>query len=105
MAARTAKNPARKPKSSLRRRRLIFTILGGVSLWAVFAFLEQSGSIGEKRAELQELERRLGEVRTENEAYRSEVTRLQDPEYIEQKVRKDFGMTRPGDKVFGTPAQ
>ena len=84
---------------------MIYMIIGGVSLWAVFAFLEQSGAMQEKKAELRALEQRLEEVRAEHEAYQSEVNRLQDPEYIEQKVRKDFGMTRPGDKVFGTPAE
>ena len=77
-------------------------ILGAVSFWAVAAFLDQSGAIREKQDELQLLKQRLEEVRAENEEYRLEVERLQDPEYIEQKVRKDFGMMRPGDKVFDT---
>ncbi|WP_309122870.1 septum formation initiator family protein [Paenibacillus sp.] len=104
MAKGSAKHAA-KPKSELRRRRLYFTIIGGVSLWAIFAFWDQSGAMKEKKAEMGVLLQRLEEVRAEHDAYQSEVTRLQDPEYIEQKVRKDFGMTRPGDKVFGTPAE
>jgi cell division protein DivIC len=103
MAKGSGKHAA-KPKSQLRRRRLYLTIIGGVSLWAIFAFWDQSGAMKEKKAEMGALLQRLEEVRAEHDAYQSEVTRLQDPEYIEQKVRKDYGMTRPGDKVFGTPA-
>lgn len=75
-------------------------ILGAVSFWAAVAFVEQSGAIQQKQEELQELKRRLEEVRAEHEEYTREVERLHDPEYIEQKVRKNFGMMRPGDKVF-----
>ncbi|HZG77747.1 MAG TPA: septum formation initiator family protein [Paenibacillus sp.] len=104
MAKGSAKQAA-KPKSQLRRRRLYATIVGGVSLWAIFAFWDQSGAMKEKKTEMGALLQRLEEARAEHDAYQSEVTRLQDPEYIEQKVRKDYGMTRPGDKVFGTPTE
>jgi len=75
-------------------------VLGIVAFWAAVAFMNQSESIREMERQLRLLEQRLGEARAENEAYQLEVERLNDPEYIEQKVRKDFGMTRPGDKVF-----
>jgi cell division protein DivIC len=104
MAKGSGKQTA-KPKSELRRRRLYRTIIAGVSLWAIFAFWDQSGAMKEKKAEKGSLLQRLEEVRADHDAYQSEVTRLQDPEYIEQKVRKDFGMMREGDKVFGTPSQ
>jgi len=104
MATGTAKQTA-KPKSERRRKRLYLSIVGGVSLWAIFAFWDQTGAMKEKKAEMGVLLQRLEEVQAEHEAYQAEVTRLQDPEYIEQKVRKDYGMTRPGDKVFGTPAE
>ncbi len=104
MAKGAAKQTA-KTKGELRRRRLYRAILGGVTLWAIFAFWDQSGAMKEKKTELGVLLDRLEEAQAEHDAYRSEVTRLEDPEYIEQKVRKDYGMTRPGDKVFGTPSE
>lgn len=61
--------------------------------------------MSEKKEEMTQLQLKLDEVRAENENFKAEVTRLQDPEYIEQKVRKDFGMVRPGDKVFVAPAE
>lgn len=102
MAARNASASTAKPSRPRRSRRLMVIILGAVSIWAAAAFLDQSGAIREKKEELRMLEQRLSDVRAENAAYRLEVERLQDPEYIEQKVRKDFGMVRPGDKVFDT---
>ena len=107
MAAGTGTGSATKAmtKGARRRRRLFLTLVGGFSLWAIVALWDQTFAMNEKRAELEQLQQRLNQIKAENEAYQAEVTRLQDPEYIEQKVRKDFGMSRPGDKVFAAPTE
>lgn len=105
MARGTAPQQPAKSKGARRRRRLFLTLLGLFSVWAAFALWDQSGDMKDKKQELMQLQLKLDEVRAENEAFKMEVTRLQDPEYIEQRVRKDFGMVRPGDKVFGTPVE
>jgi len=105
MTAVAAAKKTTKPKGARRRKRLFLAVVCLFSMWAGLTLWEQTGDILQKRSELTQLQLRLNEVRAENEAYKSEVTRLQDPEYIEQKVRKDFGMVRPGDRVFGEPAE
>jgi len=100
MAARSASASTAKPGRPRKSRKLMLMILGAVLLWAAVAYMEQSESIREQKGQLQTLKQRLEEVQAENELFKLEVQRLKDPEYIEQKVRKDFGMTRPGDKVF-----
>jgi len=109
MAAGTATGAGSKQanmtKGARRRRRLFLTLVGGFTLWAIVAMWDQTLAMNEKRAELRQLQQRLDQVKAESEAYQAEVTRLQDPEYIEQKVRKDYGMSRPGDKVFAEPAE
>lgn len=100
--SRTKQNPA--SRGARRRRRLLFTLAGLFCLWFGAALWEQTGAVEEKREELQQLQTKLEELRTENDSYKTEITRLHDPEYLEQKVRKNFGMARPGDKLFTTPA-
>lgn len=46
------------------------------------------------------LEEQLAELKAENEAYRKEIERLHDPEYIEQRLRKDYMMSRDGETLF-----
>jgi cell division protein DivIC len=105
MAAGTAVKQTTELKGARRRLRLFLTIVCAFSVWAGLSLWEQTGSMTDKKAEMHRLQLKLEEVRAQNEAYKSEVTRLHDSEYIEQKVRKDFGMVRPGDKVFGVPAE
>jgi cell division protein DivIC len=105
MAADTAIKQAAKGRGARRRRRLFLAIVCVFSVWACLTLWEQTSAMMDKKAEMGQLQLKLEEVRMQNEAYQTEVTRLQDPEYIEQKVRKDFGMVRPGDKVFGAPSE
>lgn len=105
MAAGAAIRETPKPKGARRRLRLYMIVLSCFAFWAALTMWEQSGTLRAKSAELSELQTKLDEARMENETYRLEVTRLQDDEYIEQRVRKDFGMGRPGDTIFNTPPE
>jgi cell division protein DivIC len=101
MAAGTTAKEAGPHRGARRRIRLFMMVLTAFTLWAGFTLWEQSGSIGTKRAQLAELQEKLSVVQAVNDNYKTEVTRLHDSEYIEQRVRKDFGMIRPGDTIFG----
>jgi cell division protein DivIC len=105
MATKTATKQTTKGRGARRRMRLFLAIVCIFSVWACLTLWEQTSAMMDKKAEMGQLQLKLNEVRARNEAYELEVTRLQDPEYIEQKVRKDYGMMRPGDKVFGTPSE
>ncbi|WP_274365911.1 FtsB family cell division protein [Paenibacillus thermotolerans] len=101
----TGEKDTAKRKGARRRMRLFAIVMGCIACWAVFTVWEQAGAMNQKHAELTKLQKKLTEVQGANEQYKTEVTRLQDSEYIEQKVRKDYGMVRPGDTIFPAPAE
>lgn len=68
--------------------------------WAGITFLNQSGKVNAKISQLALLESKLAETKKLNENYKKDIKRLHDDEYIEQKVRKDYHMTRPGDTPY-----
>lgn len=103
MSANAAKKQRVASVGARRRKRLFLTLVCLFSGWVALALWEQNDALNDKKHELRQLQIKLDEVRSEHEAYQLEVTRLQDPEYIEQRVRKDYGMARPGDKVFADP--
>ncbi|MCI3923258.1 septum formation initiator family protein [Paenibacillus sp. TRM 82003] len=105
MATGTVTKQTGMGRGARRRRRLFLVIVCGFSAWACLTLWEQTGAMSEKKDEMAQLQLKLDEVRADHENFQAEVTRLQDPEYIEQKARKDYGMVRPGDKVFDTPSE
>jgi cell division protein DivIC len=89
-----------KSRGAQRRFRLFLAVVGSFTLWAGFTLWEQHSALSDKKSELKQLQQDLAEEQRLNKEHQQEVTRLHDGEYIEQKVRKEYGMTRPGDKVF-----
>jgi len=71
--------------------------------WAGMSVWNQGDRIAAKAEQLSEMEAKLKQVQEQNEAYKLEVTRLNDSEYIEQKIRKDYHYTRDGETMFYTP--
>jgi cell division protein DivIC len=100
MAMATAAKESVLQKGTRRRMRLFWIIVLCFTGWVVFTLWNQGVSLRQKQAELTELQGKFAEVQGTNEQYKDEVTRLRDSEYIEQKVRKDYGMVRPGDTIF-----
>ncbi|WP_199623996.1 FtsB family cell division protein [Paenibacillus alkalitolerans] len=101
MASGTAAKESASNKGARRRIRLFLIVVCCFTCWATLTLWKQGDSVDQKQAELTELQDRLTELKGTNEQYKAEVTRLHDSEYIEQKVRKDYGMIRPGDTIFG----
>lgn len=87
-------------KASRRRIRLLTLLVLCYFAWAGITFSEQTDKFEDKQTKLSDLEVKLGENSMLNEGYRHEVERLHDPEYIEQKLRKDYQMTKEGETLF-----
>ena len=89
-------------RGTKRRLRLLMIVVLSFFGWAAFTFWNQAGSLSDKSEKLTALNQQLAEVRKTNENFKQQVTRLNDDEYVEQKARKDFQMTRKGDTLFYT---
>lgn len=90
-------------------RRRIAT--GAVALLAGWLFLHVTfGANGmvvyrQKRAEYQELHRKVGEVQQENERYTQRIQGLKsDQTAIEKEAREQLGYAKPGEYVYVPPA-
>ncbi|HEX7055838.1 MAG TPA: septum formation initiator family protein [Bacilli bacterium] len=90
-------------KGRRRRMRLLLFILSAFLLWAVLTFFSQQDNLQGKNSRLAQMQKKLAESVKQNKELKLEVTRLNDPEYIEQRARKDFHMIRPGETLFVTP--
>lgn len=96
----TVKITKRPNRGAVRRLRLLFFAFICFLTWAGLTIWDQSAVVEEKMEQLVTLEEQLAELKAENEAYRKEIERLHDPEYIEQRLRKDYMMSRDGETLF-----
>jgi cell division protein DivIC len=80
----------------------MLTLLGFIA-WAAVISWNQQGRLDAKAAQVSELDIRLTEAKQLNEEYKKEVVRLNDPEYMLQKIRKEYHYTKPGETLFFTP--
>jgi cell division protein DivIC len=87
-------------KGTRRRLRLLMVVVLCFMGWAAFTLWDQLDQVNAKTSELKMLESKLVETQAENEAYHKEIERLNDPEYIEQRIRKDLNMTKDGETLF-----
>lgn len=95
--------PEQSNKGARRRIRLLAFVMVGFSTWAALILWNQQDRLSVKASQVQELDQRLTEAAQANESFRKEVERLNDPEYILQKVRKEYHYSRPGETLFYTP--
>ncbi|MDF2668215.1 MAG: septum formation initiator [Paenibacillus sp.] len=99
----TEPNLEQPHKGSRRRVRLLMLTLLGFIAWAAVISWNQQGRLDAKAAQVSELDIRLTEAKQLNEEYKKEVVRLNDPEYMLQKIRKEYHYTKPGETLFFTP--
>lgn len=59
------------------------------------------------RAQLRGAQREEGQLRDRVQQLTTEQTRLKDPQYLEQVVRRELGYVRPGERIylFTTPSE
>jgi cell division protein DivIC len=102
--SQSAIRPSIPTDKGMRRRLRLLTIAVLCFLaWAGLTFWNQMQKINVKASELTVLNEQLAETQETNEKYKLEVVRLNDSEYIEQKIRKDYHYTRNGETTFYTP--
>jgi cell division protein DivIC len=101
--SRNHDSSGKRSTASQRRSRLWMFGVCCFLAWAGFNLWDQGAQHSAKAEQLAEMEAKLGQVKAQNEAYQLEVTRLNDSEYIEQKIRKDYHYTRDGETMFYTP--
>jgi len=89
-----------KMKGTRRRLRLLMVVVLCFMGWAAFTLWTQSEKVDAKNTKLENLEIKLTETKSENEKYQHEMIRLNDPEYLEQLIRRDLNMTKPDETLF-----
>ena len=59
----------------------------------------------QKHSELQELQKQLGDIKTQNDRYVDQIKALKtDPATIEREAREQLHYTRPGEVVYVAPS-
>ncbi|WP_373233427.1 septum formation initiator family protein [Cohnella sp.] len=101
MAAASA---SKQSKTGMRRMtKLWLFFVAAFVVWSLWSMWQQQGDLARATNDLGRIEEQQRKAQTMNEYYKTEITRLHTPEYIEQRVRKDFQMSRPGDVIFTPP--
>ncbi len=76
---------------------ILFIVWVGVKSWT------QTELIQEKKQLLEQMRSELVKVKQQNEMSSHEVIRLQDSEFVEQKIRKELNYSKPGETIFYVP--
>lgn len=97
---RSVRRRQRRTRIHTWRMRFVGVLMVVFLAWAGKVWAEQQDKMAQMQLQRVQLEQQRNEVRTQHVRYTLEKAKLTDVEYIEQKVRKDFGMTRQGDYVF-----
>ncbi|GAB4243885.1 MAG: hypothetical protein Kow00129_03260 [Thermoleophilia bacterium] len=85
-----------------RRRRLLRYAFGLLLLFPVglYVNLGPYGDYVEARERYEAKAEEVALLERENAAYRSEIDRLEDDDYLEALARKELTYARPGEEVF-----
>lgn len=92
-------------KGSYRRRRMVLFVLGLFLLWAGVTLWNQVGKLSARSEKAALLEQKLKETKQANEDAQREIARLNDPEYVEQKIRKELHYVKQGETLFYVPKE
>lgn len=95
--------PVQTNRGARRRIRLLAFAMLGFMTWAALILWNQQGRINVKAAQVVQLEQKRQDTAEVKEQYQLEIERLQDPEYILQKIRKEYHYSKPGETLFYTP--
>jgi cell division protein FtsB len=95
---------ARRPPVAVRPRKwkllLALLAVGGA---LCFSALGENGlyRIWQKQQELEALEGQVARLEAENDSLRQVLWRLEnDLQYVEKVAREEYGMSRPGERVY-----
>ncbi|WP_166245702.1 FtsB family cell division protein [Paenibacillus turpanensis] len=104
MGSRASTGTADQSSTKLKRLTKLWLLFVAVfllsSIWTIWQQREQ---LSRSETDLSRLDKSFQEAQQLHDQYELEITRLNTPEYIEQRVRKDFQMSRPGDVTLTPP--
>jgi len=89
---RTSSNRQQSGKKRLRLWAVLMLVL---ILWSGYTLFSQSSVIADKSAQLEERMTAKASSETALSEVKTEIKRLQDPEYIAQIARKEYNMFKP----------
>ncbi len=87
-------------KGQVRRKRIVYLIMGSFLIWASYNWYEQSQIVDAKEAELHQLEQQLSQYYQEKEMLEYKMLRLNDPEYLANIARSNLFLSKPGETIF-----
>lgn len=87
-------------KGQIRRKRLVYLIMGSFLIWASYNWYEQSKNVDAKEAELHKLQQQLSTYQQEKEMLDYKLQRLNDPEYLANLARNNLYLSKPGEIIF-----
>lgn len=90
------------PRASRKRIRLVATAFVALVAWAGVTVWDQMGKFQERADKLDTLEAKLAATQKINDTMKREVTRLNNPEYREEKTR-ELHYSKQGETVFDIP--
>jgi cell division protein DivIC len=102
-AVSKATEPQLHSKGSVRRRRLVMLVLTCFLSWAGITLWDQVDKINDRKEKLSALEQKKAEVQHVQDNANREIARLDDPEYVEQIIRKELQYVKPGETLFYSP--
>ncbi|MED4602915.1 septum formation initiator family protein [Paenibacillus validus] len=102
-AVSKATHPQLHNKGSIRRRRLVMLILTCFLSWAGITLWNQTEKINDRKDKVSMLQQKLDETKQAQSDAQREITRLNDPEYVEQIIRKELQYVKEGETLFYTP--
>lgn len=105
-AGSVGSNSSASPKktgASRKRIRLLTVGVLALTLWAGATAWSQMKKSDEIAIRLEALGGKLNDTMQTNEKLKREVERMSDPEYREERIRKDNHMFKQGETVFDVP--
>jgi cell division protein FtsB len=68
--------------------------------WALYSFVKLQIVLFETKHEQKQIAVQLKQVKKQNDAYKTEIKKLGDKEYIEQLLRSELYMTKDNEQLF-----
>ena len=89
-------------KGRRRRMQIALSFVLMIVVWASLILWEQQSELADKQERLQELTSEKNKLTDERLRLQKAKEKLQDPEYIGELARKNYYMSKPGEKIFIT---
>ncbi len=92
---RSSADTVRKPGFRIR-----YLIILAVIIYLGFTFIAQQLKIIELKRQQSETQTKIENLVIEGEQFRTEITNLNTPEYIEEMAREELGLIKPGEILY-----